>query len=388
MTGWLPDIPNLHRVQRRGWFPGVVAPTLPPEHEIGWWAVLTLDAVDLGDAAQTMTLEALQALALANLAASTQSLELQQIAGISFANMIPPAQALALKKIALLNLSGVALPTQALALAKVLGIALSSMGISTQALDLGKVVTVAMATDSPAAQLLTLTKKGVLSLNSTATSTQQVVLARVASLIMSTSLATSVQSGLAIGFPPLTATTVTFTDTTNIQSWTFPRNAEWLAVVCLGGGCGGRGGGPVLAGGGGYAGSYGTVLLRRGVDIPWSTTMFYMNVGPGSAGSSGGYLVSDPSPGTASLCTTTALDTLASGSGGGPNYSTQRGQDAPDLSYNGISAVGGKSSSGSASPGGVPGGGGGNGANQGSFGLPGGAGGAGGRGQIWARAFQ
>ncbi|UVT31561.1 minor tail protein [Mycobacterium phage Mask] len=386
MAGWLPDVPILRMAPPRGWFPDIVPPAPPPESEIGWWAVLTLDIKDLGDTTQSMVLLAIKRLALANLAASTQSLELRRIATAILTNTATSSQVLTLRKIALLNLAGVAPATQALSLAKVLDVELSRMGVSTQSLDLARVVNVAMMTDSPAAQLLTLTKVGVLALNSTAPSSQILVLTRVVSLMLSTTLATA--SGvLGLGFPPLTATTQTFTNTNNIASWVFPRNAEWLAVVCLGGGCGGRGGGPLLAGGGGYAGTYGTALLKRGVDVPWSMTSMYMNVGAGSAGSSGGYVVSNPSNGANSLCTDTSLNAFAVGNGGLPNYSTQRGQDAADLNFNGIAAVGGKSTTGSASPGGVPGGGG-NGANAGSFGLPGGAGGPGGRGQIWARAFQ
>ena len=191
----------------------------------------------------------------------------------------------------------------------------------------------------------------------------------------------------AFGFPPLTAFTTTYS-TAGSQTFTIPRNADYLDIILLGAGGGGGGHtfGSANGGTGGGAGSWATVTLQRGVQIPWSATTLTVLIGAAGTGSSG---ANGSAGGSTSLILSgTTLLTANGGTAGTVNgaFNPTAGGSPGNTTYNGTTYTGG---TGGATQGGAataPGAGGGGG-NSGVF-VGNNAGGAGSPGRAWVVARQ
>lgn len=185
---------------------------------------------------------------------------------------------------------------------------------------------------------------------------------------------------------------------TNPGPFTYPI-PEWathIDEIHLGAGGGGAGGDPFLflSGGGGYAGSWATRTLVRGVDFPPGTTQLTGTIGAGGAG---GFAPSGAG-GDGSATTRNAIaggDPLRSAAGGGGNthydnegFGDAYGDSPGDVTYNSVPYQGGAAASPGipGAPGQAPGGGGGGGLG-GTWGVAG-SGGAGARGGAWYVARQ
>ncbi|QOC58768.1 minor tail protein [Mycobacterium phage Luke] len=217
--------------------------------------------------------------------------------------------------------------------------------------------------------------------------------ARAVALVRAVAAAAGIgAASAAAAIPGGRAPVTTEVTTANVETaYTIPWWSRYLDLVGVGGGAGGRGGGTVIAGGGGGAGQWGGLTLER-VEVITGPNQILRSVntlivrpGNGSAGSSGGFVVVDPSPGAATYFVVNGSQVLTCG-GGAPNGSSvQAGQSPGNFVYQGATYIGGPVTSGSGGAGGAPGGGG-NGGNPGIFGGANGGPGAAGRG--WVRAYQ
>jgi len=189
------------------------------------------------------------------------------------------------------------------------------------------------------------------------------------------------------GPPPMAPITQQYTTAGN-HTYNIPAHALRLDIVCLGGGAGGSGGaGGFGAGSGGNGGSWNAATLRRGVDIPWSTSSISITVGSGGAGGSGGVLGSDGQPGGASSAATSGWGISAAGGTTGGFGAGQAGKapNPQNYTYNGVTYNGGAQQGSGGGAGNAPGGGG-AGGNGGL--ISGSNGGAGAVGRVWVRAYQ
>lgn len=180
-----------------------------------------------------------------------------------------------------------------------------------------------------------------------------------------------------------------------VGTYTFkiPVACRYIDVVLVGSGGGGAGSGWFYTLGGvpGGAGSWATITLERGVDIPWTAITITLTIaaggssgvggGPtGGAGTAGGNTVLSYT----NLAGATATVT-ANGGVGGPitgGISVQTGQGPGNQTYNGQTYPGGANQTTAGGTGNAAGGAGAGGKNFG------GAGGAGAPGGAWCRAYQ
>ncbi|AOT25509.1 hypothetical protein SEA_MARGO_5 [Mycobacterium phage Margo] len=183
---------------------------------------------------------------------------------------------------------------------------------------------------------------------------------------------------------------------TTAGSYTFniPAGCLFIDVILLGGGGGGQGMGSATAWGqGGWAGSWGIWTLRRGIDIPWSTTQITGVVGAGGTAGPGFSLSGTGAGGaggnTTAVATGWAGTHVANGGAGGNNRNLDTTGKSPGTqTVNGINYVGGAeafNAVGGSAAGNIYGGGGQ--AAMISIGFFGNAGGAGARGTAWFRAY-
>ncbi|AOT24930.1 hypothetical protein PBI_KALPINE_8 [Mycobacterium phage Kalpine] len=184
----------------------------------------------------------------------------------------------------------------------------------------------------------------------------------------------------------------------SVGTWTYtiPTNCRFIDIVIVGAGGGGAGGANIGNGDGkgGKAGAWQTITLRRGVDIPWSTTQITVVISAGGTGG-GSNNGAGGNGGTTSISVNGTLLLIALGGAGGSGINPTGGSDpigqgAGTQTYNGKPYVGG-SSVGVANPSGTgttgsPPGGGGEGGGGALFGT-GSGGGPGAPGGAWVRAY-
>ncbi|QGJ89731.1 hypothetical protein SEA_SUPERCHUNK_31 [Mycobacterium phage Superchunk] len=181
------------------------------------------------------------------------------------------------------------------------------------------------------------------------------------------------------------------TPITTVGSYVYniPAESKFIDVILLGAGGGGQGMGSATAWGqGGFAGSWQTVTLQRGVHIPMSVTQIAGVIGAG--GTAGpGYTIGQTGAGGKGGDTTAAFSgfllTAVGGAGGNSRNLDITGKSPGDMAFNGQPYPGGAAQS-SPSGTGNPAGGGGAAATI-SVGFTGLAGGAGARGQAWFYAY-
>jgi hypothetical protein len=175
-------------------------------------------------------------------------------------------------------------------------------------------------------------------------------------------------------------------------SYRIPDWAERLDIVAVGGGGGGEAGGLLVTGSGGYAASWTTRTVIRGVDIPYATKYLAGTVGLGGFPGKGLNFTGITTPGDywGGLNGLKGQDTTVVGSGfstvtavggaGGFDLPTVFGQKLDDLSFNGKNYAGAQEEHNPGNRGNHPGGGG-----AGGWALN--NGGQGGDGQVWIRAY-
>lgn len=173
-------------------------------------------------------------------------------------------------------------------------------------------------------------------------------------------------------WPPPKPVLTTFS-TAGSYTYTIPEDCDCIDVILLGGGEAGTG----ITwgnGSGGKAGSWVTVTLVRGVDIPWSTTSITGVVGAGGTGNGG-----DGTPSTAVISGGSTY--TAAGGSGNMGLTVPGGQGAGTQVFNGMSYVGGGGQGSLGNTGNAPGGGG----AGGGFGTS--VGGNGAVGCVWFYAY-
>lgn len=158
----------------------------------------------------------------------------------------------------------------------------------------------------------------------------------------------------------------------NTGSFTILYWCNRIDLVALGGGEAGTDG-TFVTNPGGAAGSYSSVTLVRGTDIPWSTAALSITVGAGGASSG--------ADGGSSSVSATGMTTLTAAGGSGNNGIGGSGASPGDHTFNGQTYTGGASQPTRGQPGNAPGGGGGGGNVFG-------AGGLGAKGRVWVRSYQ
>ncbi|AEO94357.1 minor tail protein [Mycobacterium phage Rumpelstiltskin] len=190
----------------------------------------------------------------------------------------------------------------------------------------------------------------------------------------------------------LTTFSATGAYTYNIPSW-----ATHVDVVAIGGGGGGAGGANIGNGDGqgGNAGTWQSLTLKRGVDIPSGVTQITGVVGTG--GSGGGSGNGSGSAGNASTAVASGLSLSAAGGSGGSGINSAGGnltygKSPGNLIFNGQTYTGGARAGASNNPSGTgaagnPPGGGGEGGGGALFGT-GSSGGVGGAGRVFFYAYR
>ncbi|RPA58611.1 hypothetical protein EF294_15760 [Gordonia oryzae] len=186
------------------------------------------------------------------------------------------------------------------------------------------------------------------------------------------------------GFSPQAAVTATYS-TAATSTFTIPVWCTYLDVVLLGGGASGQTGSGAngQAGKGGQPGSWLSLTLHRGVDIPWTVRTLSVTVGAGGAQAANSDLAA-PNPGTAT--TATINGTTYSAAGGTGTVSTQAGGAPGDHTRTGVTYSGGTGGASSGTAGTAPGGAG-AGGNGGYF-TTRTRGAAGALGRAWIRSYQ
>lgn len=245
-----------------------------------------------------------------------------------------------------------------------------------RAATLVKIGMLALSRGVPVARSLGLTKIGMLSLSRSIDLAPAATLTKIGTLSLSRSVGVSATATLS--YPPTgLPAAVNFTVS---GSYTIPRNADYIDIICLGGGQGGGPGTGAVTGAGGAAGSFSTVTYQRGVDIPISLTALTVVVGAGGTHSTGNW----PNPGNSGVASTvTAVGmTMVSGAGGTGGGGGLPGIGPGTISYNGNSYVGGTNATGTGTDGNAPGGAGSGGAAFFN------AGGDGAAGKVWFYAYQ
>lgn len=186
--------------------------------------------------------------------------------------------------------------------------------------------------------------------------------------------------------PPTTTSYGAGTFTYAIPAW-----SKLIVLVGIGGGASGQtgNGGINQHGTGGNAGSWNGVVLRRGVDIPWSLAQITVTVGAGGAQPANSNWAGPNAGGTTTFTASGVSLSCAGGVGtnGGTNGGGIReGAAAGNYQIDGDTYVGGAIGGGSGAAGNAPGGGG-SGGNGGVFSART-LGGKGGDGRAWIKARQ
>ncbi|AHJ88527.1 minor tail subunit [Mycobacterium phage Julie1] len=401
MAGWFDAPPAPITVGAPGWTDDEPTPGVDPVVEVGWWAVLTIDARQTAGRSQAMTLRAIKVWALTNLAASSESMTLRKIAMVALTETAEAVESATLQKIAMLALSRTAPGYQALGLVKVMEMALAtSQAGSSDVLALTRIGTLALTATGDATQGLMIERVVTVTLARSATATEALTMARIylldlfaygiiggayysgyalgAMSLNSISSMAPFSSGagsgetLTFGFRPTAAATTILTASGN---YTIPRWADWIDVVTLGAGEAGTG--IVFGNGsGGRAGEWNAQRYYRGTQLAWSQTVMQATVGAGGTGNGGpgGQTYVFPGSGLATL--------LSNGGDGNMGAVNPGGESAGSYTFNGVTYVGGGGQGSLGNAGIAPGGGG----AGGGFGAS--SGGAGARGQVWFRAGQ
>jgi hypothetical protein len=407
MAGWFDAPPAPITVGAPGWTDDEPTPGVDPVVEVGWWAVLTIDARQTAGRSQAMTLRAIKVWALTNLAASSESMTLRKIAMVALTETTEAVESATLQKIAMLALSRTAPGYQALGLVKVMEMALAtSQAGSSEALALARIGTVALTQTADTTEALSLERLVTLAMTQTTDASEALALVRIYLLefvsvgpivydpaagsyvylgyalgaigLNSISSMAPFSSGagsgetLTFGFRPYAGATTILTASGN---YTIPRAAEWIDVVVLGAGEAGTG---IVwgNGSGGRAGEWNAQRYYRGSQLPWSQTVMQATIGAGGTGNGGpgGQTYVFPGAGLATL--------LANGGTGNMGVTNPGGESPGSYTFNGVTYAGGGGQGSLGNAGIAPGGGG----AGGGFGAS--SGGAGARGQVWFRAGQ
>lgn len=195
-------------------------------------------------------------------------------------------------------------------------------------------------------------------------------------------------SSCTVGWPTLSPATQSYT-TAGSHTYNIPRNYRYIQLVGVGGGASGQTGhgGILAAGQGGKGGVWASVVLERGVDIPYSEMTLSITVGDGGAQPANSDHAAS-NPGAATTITSASAGTLTAAGGTGNNPNNQTGLGPGNHTLGGVTYTGGANTtaSGNAVPGNAPGGGG-RGGNGGILGSRT-RGGVGAAGAAWARAIQ
>lgn len=180
--------------------------------------------------------------------------------------------------------------------------------------------------------------------------------------------------------PTLTQLTAVGTYTTPIPSW-----ADFLDVVCLGGGGGGHSGGSwPIYGEGGDAGDWASDTWERGVDFDDAVTTVSITIGAAASGGTSAIGDNNGHTGADAVASITGHTvTGGGGTGGNQFFGTASGDAAGNLTYNDVIYYGGGTQN-SYGADGTPYGGGGGGGSYVNY-QPGGDGA---RGTVWIRAYQ
>ncbi len=190
------------------------------------------------------------------------------------------------------------------------------------------------------------------------------------------------------GFATHAAVTTPYT-LAGTYTYTIPVWCRYIDVVLVGAGGGGASSGTFYTLGGypGQAGSWATLTLQRGVDIPWTATSITVVVGVGGNKGVGGFTGTSGTDGAAStlVISGSTVLTAAGGTRGGVSAtgtSDNTGRSPGSITYNGEPYTGGATQPTTGANGNPPGGGGAGGKNFG------GSGGNGAPGGGWCRAYQ
>ena len=187
----------------------------------------------------------------------------------------------------------------------------------------------------------------------------------------------NVNTALGLGFPP---NAPLLSQMTTSGNYTIPRWCNYIAMVALGGGGSGQASAALFnVGKGGYGGGYGSGTIERNNHIPWATTTLAVTIGAGGPAAAGPSALPGNS-GDNTVISWSGGSVTGAGGSGGFGWGNNDGESPGNLSYDGISAVGGATQTGNAA-GNPPGGGG-----AGSPGFSSSYAGA--RGQAWFRAYQ
>lgn len=358
-------------------------PGPPPVAEGAWqaWRLLTL--AHQITATPALTLQALTLLGVEQQvhAAAVVELAAELHLALDTAVTVEPVVDLAAELHLAVQQAITAVP--AMTVAAIRDIDLANAVTLTGAVELLTVKDLAAQLAVVASSSVELTRYALLTLTAAWQATAELGMQRVRPLAVHLGLAAT--PACAIGFPPLSPTTATFT-TVGSTSWNFPKAADHLDLIAVGGGASGQTGSGVInrRGDGGIAGHWAAMTVTRGVDVPWSARTVAVTVGAGGAQPANSDHAG-PNWGGASTMTIDGAGTITANGGDG-KVSGQNGENAGTYPHNGQNYVGGNGGTGNGGAGQAPGGAGagGNGGILGSRTR----GGAGARGQCWGRAYQ
>ena len=162
-----------------------------------------------------------------------------------------------------------------------------------------------------------------------------------------------IQVGCTVGWPTLSPDTQSYT-TAGSHTYNIPRNYRYIQLVGVGGGASGQTGhgGINAAGQGGKGGVWASVVLERGVDIPYSEMTLSITVGDGGAQPANSDHAAS-NPGAATTITSASAGTLTAAGGTGNNPNNQTGLGPGNHTLDGVIAPAGANTtaSGNAVPG-------------------------------------
>lgn len=364
-VGWFPD-PTPPEVVAPGW--GATAQT-DPLVEVGWWALVALDASNsYAPAYESLQFGLIRTMAMWQAASASQSMVLQKIAALQFSRTATASQALAMEKVIGMALANVSPAAQALGLVKVIALAMDASGApAAEALSLTRVGVLNIASTAPAFTALELQKIAMLAFTSSAPAAQALTAMKIAIVGLATATAPA-STGLGLGYPPTAETTTSYTVGGQAYTYTFPRWADAIDVIILGSGAGGSGGSIFGNGAGGLQGLWLSATWVRGVDIPFSALTATGVVGA--------------HPSTACTAAVAGGPSLSQAARSGTmGIFDPTGQSPGDHVRNGKTYTGGATQGALGNQGYAPGGG-------GAGGGWNGPGGAGAPGRVWYRAYQ
>ena len=366
-VGWFPD-PTPSAVVAPGW--GETPPAqVDPLVEVGWWALVALDASNsYAPAYESMQFGLIRTMAMWQAASASQSLVLQKIAALQLSHTATASQTATMQKVIGMALANVSPAAQALGLVKVIQLAMDASGApAAEALSLTRVGVLNIASTAPAFTALELQKIAMLAYTSSAPAAQALTAMKIAIVSLATAPAPA-STTLGLGYPPTAETTTSYTTGGAAYTYTIPRWADALDVIIVSSGAGGSGGSFSGNGAGGLPGQWLSATWVRGVDIPFSALTATGVVGKHPSTACTAAVAGGPSLSQAARSGTVGI-------------TNPRGQSPGDHTRNGKTYTGGAAQGALGNQGYAPGGG-------GAGGGWNGPGGAGAPGAVWYRAYQ